>query len=77
MKYIVKVFYMKVTSKTVKVIIMHSTGNMSYNIMVTSHSSQIVKVICAVMPYYMYVIICKGNILRKSCNDELQLTMVI
>lgn len=75
MKYIVKVFYMKVTSKTVKVIIMHSTGNMSYNIMVTSHSSQIVKVICAVMPYY--VIICKGNILRKSCNDELQLTMVI
>lgn len=53
MKYIVKVFYMKVTSKTVKVIIMHSTGNMSYNIMVTSHSSQIVKVICAVMPYYV------------------------
>lgn len=62
---------MKVILKIVKVIIMYSIGNMLYNIMVISYLLQIVKVICVVMFYYMYVIICKGNILRKSCNDEL------
>lgn len=40
--------------------------------MVIRHLSQIVKITCAVMLLYL-VIICKGNILRKICNDKLQI----